>query len=79
MIDTVEMHLARIFRDVLQRPDVELTPEMSAEDVPGLDSIRMISIILAVEETFAITLRASEIRRLRTIGDLTQLIRLRHG
>jgi acyl carrier protein len=66
--------LTEIFRDVFLRDDLTLTPELSAADVPGWDSFRMIEIIMAAEERFGVKLSTREIEGLTQVGDLARLI-----
>ena len=39
--------LTEIFRDVFNRDDLALKPELTAKDVPGWDSFKQIEIIMA--------------------------------
>lgn len=69
----VEDGLAAIFATVFER-EVVLRPEMTARDVAGWDSIAMLSLVVGVEERFGIALRAREIDRLHSVGDMVALI-----
>jgi acyl carrier protein len=70
----IEEELYGIIRDMLGDPDVTLTRQSSAYDVPGWDSVRHVSIILATEQHFGIRLLTREIDRLRNVGDLLDII-----
>ena len=63
-----------IFAAIFRRPDLVLTPALTAADVPGWDSFRYVSIIMAVEERFAIQLSDADIDGLKTVGDLFEVI-----
>lgn len=67
-------NLMEIVSDALDVDDLVLTPETTAADVPGWDSLKMVSIIIAVEARFRIRIRSSEIDRLKTMGDLASVI-----
>ena len=67
--------LAQIFEDVFDEDSIELTPEMSAKDVDGWDSLTHIRLILTIEKVFKIKLSTSEIGKLENVGDLVALIR----
>lgn len=71
----IETGLAEIFREVFADPGLTLAPEMTAKDVEGWDSLRMVIIILAVEERFGIRLRTREMDALHCVGDFVSLIR----
>ena len=66
--------LTEIFRDVFMRDDMEISPGLSARDVEDWDSFKQIEIMVSVEERFGIKLHTREIDRLKTVGDLAQVI-----
>ena len=69
--------LQGVFNKVFRRDDVKLTPELSAKDVPGWDSFRFVSLIMAMEEHFQIKLDMDELNNLANIGDLVKVITAR--
>ena len=71
--------LTAIFRTVFARPDMSLSPALSARDVPGWDSFKQIEVMMAVEERFAIELSTGDIDRLRNVGDLAGIVLSRQG
>lgn len=66
--------LQTVFDGVFRRQDIRLTPELTAAEIPGWDSFRYVSFILAAEEQFAIKLPGNEIDELNNIGDLVRAI-----
>jgi acyl carrier protein len=66
--------LQEIVRPIVGRRDIVLTEAMAARDVPGWDSLAHVTIMIRVEEKFAIRLRAAEIVRLSGVGSLVDLI-----
>ena len=69
--------LAEIFEDVFDEDLIEVTPELSAQDVDGWDSLTHIRLILTVEKAFKIKFSTSEIGKLENVGDLVRLIKSR--
>jgi acyl carrier protein len=69
--------LARVFDEVFGDETIEVTPQLTAKDVDGWDSLTHIRLILSVEKAFKIKFTTSEIGRLETVGDLAALIRAR--
>ena len=63
-----------IFRDVFDDPNLQVTPEMSAKDIPEWDSFNHINILVAAEIHFGIKFRTSEIGALKNVGDFANLI-----
>lgn len=66
--------LNTIFRDVLDNDELELTSETTAADVDGWDSLTHIRLMLTVEQRMKVKLTASEIGKLKTVGDLVSLL-----
>ena len=71
--------LTAIFRTVFGRPDMVLTPALSARDVAGWDSFKQIEVMMAVEERFAIELSTGDIDSLRNVGDLARVVQARQA
>ena len=65
--------LTRVFRDVLD--DVlEITPEMTANDVEDWDSLSHVRLILSVERMFDIHFSIIELAQFDNVGQLTDMI-----
>jgi acyl carrier protein len=69
--------LAEIFQDVFDEDSIAVTPELSAKDVDGWDSLTHIRLMLTVEKAFKIRLSVPEIGKLENVGDLVMLIKAR--
>lgn len=76
MSDTTEIfsRVQDVVRDVLDQPDLQLTPEMVARDVEGWDSIAMVNIILQTQKAFGIRFKSTEIDELHNVGDFVSKI-----
>ena len=69
--------LAEILEDVFDEDSIKVTPELSAKDVGGWDSVTHIRLILTIERAFKIKFSTSEIGKLENVGDLVALIKAR--
>jgi acyl carrier protein len=69
--------LTEIFQDVLDDDSISLTPELTAKDVDGWDSLTHIRLMLTVERAFKTKFSTSEIGKLNNVGDLVALINSR--
>jgi acyl carrier protein len=69
--------LAKVFQDVFDDDSINVTPELSAKDVDGWDSLNHIRLLLTVEKAFKIKFSTSEIGKLENVGDLAALIKKR--
>jgi acyl carrier protein len=69
--------LTSVFHDVFDDDTIEVSPQLTAKDVDGWDSLTHIRLILSVEKAFGIKFTTSEIGKLENVGDLAALIRAR--
>ena len=67
--------LTEIIRDVLMNFDLVLRPDLTAQEVDGWNSYKMIEIIVAVESHFGLRVKSKELDDLENVGDLVALIR----
>jgi acyl carrier protein len=65
--------LQPIFDDLFM-DKVELTPELTANDVEEWDSILQISILMSVERSFNIRFRVGEAESTKNVGEFADLI-----
>jgi acyl carrier protein len=73
----IYVRLTEIFENVFDEDDIEVTPELSAKDVDGWDSLTHIRLILTVEKAFKIKFSTSEVGKMENVGDLVKLIKAR--
>jgi len=68
--------LTQVFNDVFD-DDIELRPELSANEVDGWDSLTHIRLMLTVEKAFQVKFSTADIGALKNVGDLVRLIEKR--
>lgn len=66
--------LTDILRDVFDQDDLVATPQMTARDVEGWDSLGNVQVFLAVEQRFKVRFSAAEIGSIDDVGDLVAMI-----
>jgi acyl carrier protein len=71
---TVRERVGEIFVDVFDDPDLILRDEMTADDVPGWDSLNHINLIVGIENEFGIEFDGAEIASMSCVGDLFSLL-----
>jgi acyl carrier protein len=64
-----------VFQDVFDETSIKVTPNLSAKDVDGWDSLTHIRLILTIEKAFKIKFSTSEIGKLENVGDLVAIIK----
>ncbi len=69
--------LTEIFEDVFDEDSIVVTPELSAKDVDGWDSLTHIRLMLTVEKAFKIKFSTTEVGKMENVGDLVGLIKAR--
>jgi acyl carrier protein len=67
--------LTPIFRDVFSDDALVVSEGMSAADVPTWDSLSNINMIIAVEKAFGVKFSIKDVRNLKNVGELLELIK----
>lgn len=62
--------LNQIFRMVFDDDGIEVTPQMTANDVDGWDSLSHVNLITTIETKFNIRFTQKELLKHRNVGDL---------
>ena len=68
-----------IFRTVFDNDEINIQPEMTANDVDGWDSLSHVNLILAVEQGFGIRFAQKELLTFKNVGDLLRGIESKAG
>ena len=71
--------LTEVFHEVFGDDGITLTPQTTAKDVADWDSVRMVTIILGVEQRFGVKLRSREVDGLKNVGDMATLVKAKVG
>jgi acyl carrier protein len=66
--------LTTILRTVFDDDGLIVTPELSADDVDGWDSLSHLRLVLSVEKAFKIKFTAAEVSKLKNVGELQSLV-----
>jgi acyl carrier protein len=66
--------LTAVFREVFDEDELNVTPQTTADDVDGWDSLSHIRLVLAVSKAFGVKFSASEIGNLKNVGEFADLI-----
>ena len=66
--------LNTIFQMVFDDDAIRISPEMTADDIDGWDSLSHINLITAVESHFKVRFSRKELLTMKNIGDLISAI-----
>jgi acyl carrier protein len=72
--EEVLTHVTEIFKTVLKKEQLHLTPATTAADVDGWDSLTHVMLIDAVENHYKIKFKLNEVIKFNNIGDLCACI-----
>ena len=63
-----------IFRDNFDDDELVITRETSSDDIEDWDSLEQINLLTAIEKKFNIKFKLSDVRGLKDVGDLLDLV-----
>ncbi len=66
--------LTEVFRQVFDDPEITLTPEITADDIEGWDSLSHVNLMMAVENRFDIRFKPKEVLSFKNVGDLARCV-----
>jgi acyl carrier protein len=66
--------LNQVFQDVFDDDELKVTPQTSAKDIEGWDSLMHVTLVVNVEKAFKVKFSSSEVASLQNVGDLLNLI-----
>jgi acyl carrier protein len=72
--EEIKNSLTEIFKDVFDDESIALTSETTADDIDEWDSLSQITLLVAIEKEFKITLTFVEVQNLKNVGDMLDLI-----
>jgi acyl carrier protein len=71
---SVFARLTGILRDVFDDDGLVATPELTARQVTGWDSLGHVRLLIEIEREFGVRFSATEIGMLKNVGQLAELI-----
>ena len=63
-----------IFRDNFDYDTLEITRAICADDIEDWDSLEQINLLTAIEKKFNIKFKLADVRNLKNVGDLLDLV-----
>jgi acyl carrier protein len=74
---TVHERMQTVFRNVFNEPDLRLSDELTAAEVPGWDSLAHIGLMFSLEAEFGVTFTDNELSLLDNVGQLRRVVELK--
>jgi acyl carrier protein len=75
-MDTIA-RVNEIFQRVFEDDQLIVTRDTSAKDIDGWDSLRHVSLMVAIERAFKLRFSSKEVASLKNVGELLDLIEAR--
>lgn len=66
--------LKSIYRTILKRDNITLTPETTAADIDGWDSLTHMMLMDKIEEHFSFKFKLMEVMKFNNVGDMVACI-----
>jgi acyl carrier protein len=66
--------LKGIFRKVFNNDTLEISEELTANDVESWDSLTHMLLITEVESSFSVKFRLKDLNKMRNVGDLVDIV-----
>jgi acyl carrier protein len=76
-VTEVAERLAEVFRTTFGDETLTIEPQMTADDVPGWDSVAHITLIYAIEDAFGMKFSSRDLEGLTCVGDLIGIVQRR--
>lgn len=73
----LKKRLNTVFAEVFNDEGIEIFEEMTARDLDTWDSLRHITLVVAVEKEFGLRLNAAEIGKLENVGKMLDILEVR--
>jgi acyl carrier protein len=77
--EEVNTRVETVIGEVLDLPKLSLTRDTTADQVEGWDSLSHISLIAAVEKEFKVQFTLREVKGLKNVGSLLDLVHSKVG
>lgn len=72
--ESVLAELTPIFHQVFENDTLVVSPELTAQDVDGWDSLTHMNLIVAVEGHFGIKFKLRDVVKFRNLGDMCKAV-----
>jgi len=76
---SIQAQFENAFRTVFNDHGLAVADHMTADDIPGWDSVKHINLVFHIERTFGVRFTTNELAELRCVGDLRMSVEKKLG
>jgi acyl carrier protein len=73
-MESILERLTEIFREVFENDELVISPQTTAKDIEGWDSLMHVTLIVNVENAFGVRFSSTKVAGLKNVGELVDLI-----
>lgn len=66
--------MTAVFRRVFDDESIKLADEITAQDIPGWDSLTHINLIIEIEDEFGLKFTVDDIAGLKNVGEMVAMV-----
>ena len=74
MTEPETTQISTLVTDALGIDEGELDPDRRLADLEGWDSLRQLNVMMAVEETFGVTMEPDDLPRMTSLADIAHIV-----
>jgi acyl carrier protein len=71
--------VAAVFHNVFDDDSLVITPQTTAADIEGWDSVMHVSLTLSIEKAFGVRFTSTQIASMNNVGDMINIIEARQA
>jgi acyl carrier protein len=73
-MNPIDQRVEKIFREVFENDGMQIEDGLCPDNVMDWDSLAQVKLIVGLEEEFGIKFTTEEVTRLKSVGDLKQVV-----
>lgn len=73
-MENLQSKIFGIIKDTFNRQDIDVSRSTMSSDIPEWDSLKNVEIILAIEQIFCIEFNLNDLKNIKNVGMLIDLI-----
>ena len=72
--EEIIQRITPLFREIFNEPELQVTAELTAEQVERWDSLSNVNLVMRIEKEFSIRFALGELKKLQNVGEMIRLV-----